>query len=69
MSSLLDLANLHRDIGVRRAALVLGDEALGADDWVGSEGREGQEWGLKDTCCLIQLIIASQSSLHYQHYF
>lgn len=39
MSPLLHLAHLHRDVGVRRAALVLGDEALGADDWMGEEGE------------------------------
>lgn len=41
MGPLLDLANLHGHVGVRGAALVLGDEALGADNWRG--GREEGE--------------------------
>lgn len=31
--SLLDLADLHGDVRVAGAALVLGDQALGADHW------------------------------------
>lgn len=42
MGPLLDLPDLDRHVGVRGAALVLGDEALGTDNWRRGGGRGGQ---------------------------